>query len=51
MENASNSKFVVIVAPKEYSTNQVVVKNMNDGKETLVLIDSLFSDAKSLFNL
>jgi histidyl-tRNA synthetase len=51
MENASNSKFVVIVAPKEYSTNQVVVKNMSDGKEILVLIDSLFSDAKSLFNL
>jgi histidyl-tRNA synthetase len=51
IENASNSKFVVIVAPKEYSTNQVVVKNMSDGKETLVLVDSLFSDAKSLFNL
>lgn len=51
MENASNSKFVVIVAPKEYSTNQVVVKNMSDGKETLALVDSLFSDAKSLFNL
>jgi len=51
MENASNSKFVVIVAPKEYSTNQVVVKNMSDGKETLASIDSLFSDAKSLFNL
>ncbi len=51
MENASNSEFVVIVAPKEYSSNQVVVKNMSDGKETLVSIDSLFSDAKSLFNL
>ncbi|HEX9845582.1 MAG TPA: histidine--tRNA ligase [Candidatus Nitrosotenuis sp.] len=51
MENASNSKFVVIVAPKEYSTNQVVVKNMSDGKETLALVDSLFSDVKSLFNL
>jgi histidyl-tRNA synthetase len=51
MENASNSKFVVIVAPKEYSTNQVVVKNMNDGKEILALVDSLFSDTKALFNL
>ncbi len=51
MENASNSKFVVIVAPKEYSTNQVIVKNMNDGKETLISVDSLFSDVKSLFNL
>jgi histidyl-tRNA synthetase len=51
MENASNSKFVVIVAPKEYSTNQVVVKNMSDGTETLALVDSLFSNVKSLFNL
>jgi histidyl-tRNA synthetase len=51
MENASNSKFVVIVAPKEYSSNQVVIKNMTDGRETIVLIDSIFSDTKSLFNL
>jgi histidyl-tRNA synthetase len=51
MENASNSKFVVIVAPKEYSMNQVVIKDMNSGKETLVSIDLLFSDARSLLNL
>lgn len=51
MENASGSKFAVIVAPKEYSSNQVVIKNMSDGKETITPIDSLFSDAKSLFTL
>lgn len=51
IENASTSKFAVIVAPKEYSSKQVVVKNMSDGKETIQTIDSLFSNAKSIFNL
>jgi histidyl-tRNA synthetase len=51
MESASNSKFVVIVAPKEYSANQVVIKNMADGKEGSISIESMFSNAKSLFNL
>jgi histidyl-tRNA synthetase len=50
MENASASKFAVIVAPKEYSANQVLVKNMSDGKETAVSVDLLLSDAKSLFS-
>lgn len=51
MENASNSKFVVIVGPKEFSSNQLVLKNMNDGKETVIPVDSLLSDTKSLLNL
>jgi histidyl-tRNA synthetase len=51
MENASNSKFVVIVAPKEFSSNLVIVKNMIDGKEQQIPINSLFSNVKSLLNL
>ncbi len=51
MENASNSKFAVIVAPKEYSSGQVIIKNMSDGKEAVTPIGSLFSNAKSLFIL
>ena len=51
MENASNSKFAVIVAPKEYSENKIIVKNMSDGKETVTQIESLFSNTKSLFTL
>ncbi|HEY8110488.1 MAG TPA: His/Gly/Thr/Pro-type tRNA ligase C-terminal domain-containing protein [Candidatus Nitrosotenuis sp.] len=51
IENASASKFSVIVAPKEYSSKQIVVKNMSDGKETIQTIDSLLSNAKSIFSL
>ncbi len=51
IENASESKFSVIVAPKEYSSKQIVVKNMSDGKETIQTIDSLLSNAKSIFSL
>ncbi|MEM3065514.1 MAG: histidine--tRNA ligase [Candidatus Nitrosotenuis sp.] len=51
MENASASKYTVIVAPKEYSSNQVVIKNMSSGKEQSVGLNQLLSDAKSLFNL
>jgi len=51
MENASASKYAVIVAPKEYSANQVLIKNMIDGKENIVPVDTLLSEAKSLFSL
>ena len=51
IENASESKFSIIVAPKEYSSKQIVVKNMSDGKETIQTIDSLLSNAKSIFSL
>lgn len=51
MENASASKYTVIVAPKEYSANQVLIKNMADGKESAVSVDRLLSEAKSLFSL
>jgi histidyl-tRNA synthetase len=51
MENASNSKYAVIVAPKEYSSNQVILKNMDDGQENLIPVDSLFTNTKTLFSL
>lgn len=51
MENASESKYAIIVAPKEYSSNQVVIKNMSSGKEQSTALSSLLSDAKSLFSL
>jgi histidyl-tRNA synthetase len=49
IEAASNSRFAVIVAPKEYSSNNVIIKNMGDGSETMVSVDSLLSQAESLF--
>lgn len=51
MENASNSKFAVIIAPKEYASGQVIIKNMSDGKETVIPTESLFSKTDSLFTL
>jgi histidyl-tRNA synthetase len=47
MEIASNSKYVVIVAPKEYADNSVIIRNMKDGSEKQVKIDSMLNDLKS----
>jgi len=47
MEIASYSKYVVIVAPKEYATNSVVVRNMKDGSEKQVKLESILNDPKS----
>lgn len=47
MENASNSKFVIIIAPKEFSAGQIIIKNMSDGKEATAQIESLLSNPKS----
>lgn len=51
MELASNSKFTIIVAPKEYSSKSVVVRNMKDGTEKLVVLESILSDPKSSLQL
>jgi histidyl-tRNA synthetase len=47
MENASNSKFAIIIAPKEFSAGQVIIKNMSNGKESTAQTESLLSNPKS----
>lgn len=51
MDMASNSKLTIIVAPKEYSSKSVVVRNMKDGKEKQVLLESILSNPKSSLQL
>ena len=51
MEIASTSKRVIIVAPKEYSDNYVIIRNMEDGSEKQVKIDVLLNDVKSSLQL
>ena len=51
MEMASNSKYVIIVAPKEYSSKSVVLRNMEDGTEKQVLLESILSDPKANLQL
>ena len=51
MELASNSKYVVIVAPKEYATNSVVIRNMKDGSERQVKLEAILNEPKSSLQL
>ncbi len=51
MEMASNSKYAIIVAPKEYSSKSVVLRNMKDGTEKQVLLESILSDPKASLQL
>ncbi len=51
MELASNSKYVIIVGPKEYSENSVVVRKMDDGSERKMKIDFILSNPKSNLQL
>lgn len=50
MEAASESKYTIIVAPKEFQDNSVVLRNMKDGSETIIKIEKLLSDSKSILN-
>jgi histidyl-tRNA synthetase len=51
MDNASDSKYVVIVAPKEFSEGKVVIKNMADGSEKTALISDLVAAPTSFLIL
>ncbi|MEK6944487.1 MAG: histidine--tRNA ligase [Thermoproteota archaeon] len=51
MESASESKFAVIVAPKEFSSQSLILRNMEDGKEKHIPVDELLKNPKSILNL
>jgi histidyl-tRNA synthetase len=51
MEIASNSKCVVIVAPKEFATNSVIIRNMKDGSERQVKLEAILNEPKSSLQL
>lgn len=51
MESASESKFAVIVAPKEFSSKSLILRNMEDGKEKQITVDELLKNPKSILNL
>ena len=47
MEMASNSQFAIIIAPKEYSLKSVLLRNMKNGSEKQILLESLLHDPLS----
>ncbi len=51
MEHASDSTFTVIVGPKEYADDSIVLRNMNDGKENTMKINNLLESISSILNL
>jgi histidyl-tRNA synthetase len=51
MDMASNSKYVIIIAPKEYDEKSVLIRNMKDGSEKQVKLDSLLNDPRSNLQL
>ena len=48
MEQSTNSKFVIIVGPDEFSKNMVVVRNMSDRTENKILIPDLLEHVKKI---
>ncbi|MGQ0790822.1 MAG: His/Gly/Thr/Pro-type tRNA ligase C-terminal domain-containing protein, partial [Nitrosopumilaceae archaeon] len=48
MESSSESKFAIIVGPKEFVENKVVLRNMQDRSEKQISIDELIQNAGSI---
>ena len=51
IEQASESKYCIIVAPKELENSKVVLRNMQDGSESQIEIEKLTDDPQSILNL
>ena len=47
MEIASESKYSIIVAPKEYENKMLIIRNMSDGSEKQVDLESLLNNPKT----
>jgi len=50
MEQASSSKYAIIVGPKEYAEGEIVLRNMNTGKENTIHIKNLLADPESILS-
>ncbi|MCE9651463.1 MAG: histidine--tRNA ligase [Nitrosarchaeum sp.] len=51
IEQASESKYCIIVAPKELEQSKVVLRNMQDGSESQIEIEKLTEDPIFVLNL
>ena len=51
MELSINSKFVVIIGPKEFADGVVILRDMLERTEKQIKIENLLLESKSIFNL
>ena len=51
MDTFSDSKYAIIVGPKELDSGRVVLRNMKDGTESQIELETLTDNPNSVFNL
>ena len=51
MEQATNAKFVLIIAPKEFSNGIIILRDMTNRTEQQIKVEDLLSNPQSVFNL
>jgi len=51
MDQSSDSRFCIIVAPKELYDGKIVLRDMKSGEESQVTIESITDDPNSMLNL
>jgi histidyl-tRNA synthetase len=51
IEQASESKYCIIVAPKELEQSKIVLRNMQDGTESQIDIEKITDDPGTVLNL
>ena len=51
MENATRSRYCIIVAPKELENGKVVLRNMDTKTESQIDVETITDDPKSVLNL
>lgn len=50
IESAADSKFAIILGPKEFEQNKVTIRNMEDGEEKQEDYDKVMSEPQKIFN-
>ncbi len=50
IESAADSKFAIILGPKEFEQNKVTIRNMEDGEEKHEDYDKVISEPQKIFN-
>ena len=51
MEQSTNAKFVLIIAPKEFSDGIIILRDMTNRTEQQIKVEDLLSNPQSVFNL
>ena len=51
MEQSTNVKFALIIAPKEFANGTVIIRDMTNRTEKETKVENLLSDPQSVLNL